>query len=1147
MIYNDPVFIKIAEALLVEYSSIYYVNARTNAYQWYSADPQNRTLVLRKGGEDFFKSLISDADAVIYEEDKHIFMQDIQKDNLLSMLARGDKRRIEYRLVIDGKPVYHALSLIRGTAKGDDYFILGVQNVDSQVRQRQLMEKMQSEYEVYNQIAGSLAEHFDTLYYVDLETDGYFECSSTDVYKNMNIPRKGGDFFAESRKNLKRYVHPEDVDRVLHLYDKENMLNNLKSFKHYSDTYRLIVNGEVLHCRCMQILAADKRHLLVGIENINEEVKAKEALEESRRQSQAYGQIVNSLALRYDVIYFVNHITGNYSRYSSGIREVDPSVHLKGKNFFEEALKLVDREVFDEDKARIADLLDKDYIISALESAKQFSADYRRTVEGQKEYTRLTVMRSGDNVHFIVGLENIDEEVKKEQEQVEALNRANELARRDGLTGTRNMTAYREFEDSMQKSMDGEQGHSPFAIVVCDINDLKHINDTLGHKAGDEYIKSACRMICSIFAHSPVFRIGGDEFAAVLAGRDYENRSSLVELIRQHSLNNLKRGDGPVVAAGMGVYDRLNDHKAADVFRRADENMYQDKLAIKNGRKTEAAGAPENVREQIPAERKRMLDGLFEMNAIAADGMYVYVCDMRYDYSRWAKAAVDSYGLPSEYMYGAGEIWEEHIHEDDRETYSKGIAAIFAGEAMGHDMQYRARRINGEYNVCTCRGIVLRDENGVPEYFAGTIRDHGVQSNIDSLTGIRNQYGFFEDVQADIVKNKDMRIALLGISKFSEINEIYGYHFGNLVLQKFGRYLFEHIGNHGTVFRLDGTKFAVLTTSMTLPFVKERYEDLRAYYREGIAIDGRHIMLELNCGTISVNNFNIDTQTIMTCLGFAYNESKTRRHGDMVEFNDDLGSGSRRRIERFHAVRASITQGYKGFFLLYQPVVDAKTEKLIGAEALLRWRSEEYGTVPPDEFIPLLEQDPLFPELGEWIMTTAIRGAKEILAENPEFSISVNLSYTQLEKPDFVDMVMEILEKTGYPPEHLCLEITERCRLLDMALLRNVVVALRGRGVQIALDDFGTGFSSVGIVKDLPFDTIKIDRSFVRMIEQDGRERELIKAFISMATTYGAVVCVEGIESSGMGEILRQYDVHSFQGYYYAKPLMFDDFLKWRK
>ena len=151
---------------------------------------------------------------------------------------------------------------------------------------------------------------------------------------------------------------------------------------------------------------------------------------------------------------------------------------------------------------------------------------------------------------------------------------------------------------------------------------------------------------------------------------------------------------------------------------------------------------------------------------------------MKYDYSRWSESAVTTFGLPSEYMFAAGDIWEEHIHPEDRDSYHNSIEAIFSGSDNGHDMQYRARRRDGSYDICTCRGIVIRDENDQPEYFGGTIRNHGIQSNVDTLTGLRNQYGFFEDLQNHITKNNLIRIWMVGISKFSEINEVYGYHFG---------------------------------------------------------------------------------------------------------------------------------------------------------------------------------------------------------------------------------------------------------------------------------------------------------------------------------------------------------------------------------
>ena len=264
----------------------------------------------------------------------------------------------------------------------------------------------------------------------------------------------------------------------------------------------------------------------------------------------------------------------------------------------------------------------------------------------------------------------------------------------------------------------------------------------------------------------------------------------------------------------------------------------------------------------------------------------------------------------------------------------------------------------------------------------------------------------------------------------------------------------------------------------------------------------------------------------------------------MVDFLNELSSKNTERIERLHFIRGSIMKNYEGFYLLYQPVVDSQTEQLIGAEALIRWKNEKYGTVRPDYFIPLLEKDPLFPQLGEWILETALKDAKRIMNILPDFTVNVNLSYTQLEKGGFVDMVLNKLKEQDFPPDHLCLEITERCRLLDMDILRNVVDHLRSYGVKIALDDFGTGFSSIGLVKSLPLDTIKIDRSFILKIEEDDKEKKLVESFVNVASTFGAKVCVEGIETSGMKEILQKYHVQSFQGYYYAKPLSIDDLEK---
>ena len=1144
---NQEIFNKIAEALLIDYTSVYYVNAVTNEYVWYSADNDFHSLCIEQSGEDFFVNLARDAEKVIYKEDLHIFTRDITKEKLLAQMKRGGMQNIEYRLMIDGKPVYHTLRLIRGPRKGDAYFILGVLNIDEEVRRRQNEEKLEKERHIYNQITESLAEHFDTLYYVDTENDNYFEVSSSDVYKSMEINPAGSNFFSESKKNLNKFLHPDDRERIMPLFTKKVMLENLKNVRTFPLTYRLVINEKVMNVRCSQIWASDKRHIIVCIENINDEVSAQKELMESKRKSITYGQIAESLASHYDVIYYIDSVNGGYAEFTANSIYGSLEVLEEGNDFFSEAQRNIEQIVFPDDKDRILTVISKDYLISALEDKKQFAADYRLVVDGKTQYTRMTVTWAGDKVHLIIGVENIDEEIKREKEQIRALNQANELARRDELTGTRNKTAYHELEQRIQQNIDDGIEVFEFAIIVCDINGLKQVNDTKGHKAGDEYIRSASRLICHIFSHSPVFRIGGDEFVVFIAGDAFADRELLFDTLHKHVLENIKKREGAIIAAGMATFEEGADIKISDVFNRADSKMYENKKRLKELALIEESSDQENVLIPITDERQRQLDSFFEALSMVAGGAHIFVCDMKHDYSRWSKSAVDYFGMPSEYMYNAGVKWGEHLHPDDRDIYLKNNARLFKGGVKTHDMQYRVKKENGDYDVCTCRGVIVRDKDNLPDYFCGTIRNHSILGELDTLTGLRNQYGFFEDIQSALSARQTFHIILIGISKFSEINEIYGYGFGNRILQRFGRFLFEKIGNDGAAYRLDGTKFAIISSTRTLDESERRYGRLRALWRAGTLVEDKSVILDLNAGFLTVDNFNVDHRTVYACLNYAYSESKLRRHGDLVEFRNNIGDDNKHRLEKLHAIRASIMQKYKGFYLLYQPVVDSQSEKLIGAEALLRWRSDEYGMVPPDHFIPLLEKDPLFPELGEWIIKTALSDAKKIIEHQPDFMINVNLSYTQLEKPDFVDMVRRLLDESGYAAEHLCFEITERCRLLDMELLKNITVNLRGRGIKIALDDFGTGFSSVGIVKNLPFDYIKIDRSFVRRIEEDKKERELIKSIAWVASTFGAEVCIEGIETEGMKDILQSYNVHSFQGYYYAKPLPFDDFIKWNE
>ena len=1135
-------------ALTGNFIRVYVVDPQTDSYREFSAtDDYTDSFAQAKDGTDFFRTVREATRLFNHPDDLDRFLTVFTKENVMAEIKENGIFTLVYRVMMDGSPLHVQMNAAVVEEKEGARLIVGLNDIDAQYRQKEIDQETARQKEIYDHIASSLAGQYDTLYYINIEDNTYSEISSTDEYKKLNVSATGNDFFAESRRSIGKYVHPEDQKKAMAIHYKDVMLDNLKNRNSFSIAYRLVVNGRVRHIRHTEIMARDRKHLIVCIENIDEEVRAQLALKADREKSVTYTQIAETLAAHFDLIYYIDCENAHYAELSAKRKSGELKVQEEGKDFFAACRKNLDRLIYSEDRERIRNFLDRDHLISGLGNRRMLTEDYRMLVDGGKtQYTRMEVTYSSDHSHFIICVENRDNDVRREQEHLAALSMANEMARRDELTHVKNKTAYQEKEKELQKQI--EAGCDPFGIVVCDINDLKTINDTEGHRAGDEYIKACCLLVCRTYQHSPVFRIGGDEFAVILRGTDYANREKLLADLRRRVEENIRISEGPVIASGMAEY-QPGDRLVGDVFSRADGRMYENKTHLREQKMLQESRSLKekaNIRV-ISEERRIMLDTLFKSFEIVAEGTYVYLCDMKYDYSRWSKNAVDAYGLPSEYMYGAGDIWENHIHPEDREAYHKGINDIFTGNAAGHDMQYRAQRVTGEYDVCTCRGTVIRDPAGEPDYFAGTIRNHGLQGHVDTLTGLRNQYGFFEDLDSCIKRNASINVILLSISRFSEINEMYGYHFGNRVLQNYAREVYDETGNAGHSYRIDGTKFAVISNTLTLSEMKEKYDAFRARIHEHFTVDGQKILLNLNCGALRVDSFDIDSQTVYSCLNFACEESKTLRKGEMVEFRNVLSEENHQRLEMLHAIRGSITRGYEGFYLLYQPVVDAETEKLIGAEALLRWKNDRYGTVPPDAFIPVLEKDPLFPELGEWIIRESILAAKQMMKQIPEFVINVNLSYSQLEKPDFVDRVLHILNVLDYPPEHLCLEVTERCRLLDMKMLENVIVSLKSRGIRIALDDFGTGFSSVGIIKDLPLDVIKIDRSFVVNIEKNDTDRYLVKNVVDLASVFKSKVCVEGIETAGMRDILREFRVQSFQGYYYAKPIPLEQCLVWKK
>ena len=321
----------------------------------------------------------------------------------------------------------------------------------------------------------------------------------------------------------------------------------------------------------------DDKFIIIGVRNVDAQVRREQ---EANAERETYSHIARALASRYEVIYYINIDDNHYIEYSSSEQYAKLGVRKQGDNFFVSARNDIKEFIYPEDCARVLDELEREKFMKNLSITGSLSLTYRQLLDGRTQYVSLMAVKpKNDPSHVVIGVVNIDAEKRRETAYREALGNAIEVANHDSLTSVRNKHAYAGMEEDLdQKIMNGDV--KDFAIAVFDVNGLKDINDELGHIAGDEFIKSACEIICTTFKHSPVFRIGGDEFAVVLMGNDYRDRGVLMGKVESIVKEN-RRSRLVTVAGGLSAFDYKHDRCVKDVFERADSAMYENKKMFK--------------------------------------------------------------------------------------------------------------------------------------------------------------------------------------------------------------------------------------------------------------------------------------------------------------------------------------------------------------------------------------------------------------------------------------------------------------------------------------------------------------------------------------------------------------------------------------
>ena len=425
------------------------------------------------------------------------------------------------------------------------------------------------------------------------------------------------------------------------------------------------------------------------------------------------------------------------------------------------------------------------------------------------------------------------------------------------------------------------------------------------------------------------------------------------------------------------------------------------------------------------------------------------------------------------------------------------------------------------------------------------------QANHDPLTNLPNRQLFKDRLEraiADACRHKEMTAVLyLELVNFKNINTSFGHHFGDIFLKDITVSIKSLFRDQDTVARIGGVEFAiVLPRNTDAHGARVVANKLIELFKKRFIIDNKEFFVGVRIGITIYPTDGESVEPLMKNAVLALSDAKKQDKNSYAMFTSNMDVCALRRVSLAASLFRALDRNE--FSVHFQPKVDTQTERTIGAEALARWQTLENGMVPPDEFIPLAEETGVIFTLGEWVLRTACRHAKEWHDRGyKDLTIAVNLSAKQFNDRNLITIVQNVLEETGLAAEFLNLEITENMVIGNVDTAIDIMNRITETGIRISIDDFGTGYSSLNYLKRFPVSELKIDRSFVLDIPENPDDVAITKAIISLAHSLNLKVVAEGVETREQLEFMQRYCCEELQGYYFSKPVPGEDFLNYLK
>jgi diguanylate cyclase (GGDEF)-like protein/PAS domain S-box-containing protein len=564
------------------------------------------------------------------------------------------------------------------------------------------------------------------------------------------------------------------------------------------------------------------------------------------------------------------------------------------------------------------------------------------------------------------------------------------------------------------------------------------------------------------------------------------------------------------------------------------------------------------ARIKAQLERKRAEDALRESEeryALAArganDGLWDWDLETQRVYfsPRWK--AMLGYAEPE--IDGHPEEWLSRVHKDDRSALQAELAAHWDATATKEcAIEHRMRHKDGSYHWMLSRGVVERDSQGKATRMAGSQTDITGSKAFDPLTGLPNQTFFHDELAACLERaaqepGYQFAVLLLDLDRFKVVIDSLGRVAGDELLIHVAQRLRSAVrcappssreAAHDLIARLGGDEFAILLENVDQNGAIRIAERIRESIHAAFKLETTEVFTTASIGIVPGNSGYRTPTEVLRDADTAMYKAKSLGRSRFEVFDPEMRVQAVACLELESDLRRAVDN--QEFVLYYQPKVSLKTNKIMGVEALIRWRHPLRGIVPPDQFIPLAEETGLIVPIGLWVLREACLAMRRWHAEFPTvppLEVSVNVSVRQFREPDLQARIAAILAETQLDPASLQLEITESVLIDDLDSVARLLDKLKSLGVGLKIDDFGTGYASLKCLNRLPFDTLKIDRSFVLNMSGKNGTGDTIRTILLLAEKLGMEVVAEGIERKEQLLELQSLHCDYGQGYYFSRPL----------